>query len=301
MAEAKWCGHDSRGRPIPKDDLPQIADDFEAFRSSKSKLALGYHVTAHAICSGVLSPRYHEPTAAHVINHLASTHKLVSIQDLIDTGLVEIRTGDEVGKLNYGTGPVPFVRTSDISGWEIKIDPKHCVSEDLYSDLKMSQDVRRNDILMVRDGTYLIGSCAIVTEYDERIVYQSHIYKIRCLNQKRLSPYLLLAILSSKPVQRQIKAKTFTQDIIDSLGARITEIVLPIPKSSAAREQIESLVRKVIADRVEARELARKAKLLVVDPNFGAYSDSTSACESTSGSAFNRVVFATASDASPSM
>lgn len=28
MAEAKWCGHDSRGREIPKDDLPDILDTY---------------------------------------------------------------------------------------------------------------------------------------------------------------------------------------------------------------------------------------------------------------------------------
>jgi type I restriction enzyme M protein len=121
---------------------------------------------------------------------------------------------------------------------------------------------------MVRDGTYLIGTCAIITKYDERIVYQSHIYKIRCLKPKQLSPHLLLAILSSEPVQRQVRAKTFTQDIIDSLGSRITEIILPIPRRASGRRRIEELVRKVIADRVEARELARRAKRFVVDPTL---------------------------------
>ncbi|WP_207792059.1 N-6 DNA methylase [Siccirubricoccus phaeus] len=279
MAEAKWCGHDSRGRTIPKDDLPQIADDYQAFKEGKAG-ELGYKVDPKVLKANILSPRYHEPTAARATHHLTKTHELVSVQELVDEMAIEIRTGDEVGKLAYGTGPIPFVRTSDLSGWEIKIDPKHCVSEEVYERLKESQDVKRDDILMVRDGTYLIGTCAIVSEYDERIVYQSHIYKIRCLRPDRLSPYLLLAALSSEPVQRQIKAKTFTQDIIDSLGNRINELVLPLPRSREARQEIEEIVRKVVADRVEARELARRAKLLIVDPKFspsaGSHSKSSS-------------------------
>lgn len=267
MAEAKWCGHDSRGRPIPKDDLPQISDDFKRFGST-GKMKIGYGVGAGLIKSNVLSPRYHEPTAARVTQHLAKTHNLISMQELLDKREIEIRTGDEVGKLSYGTGPVPFVRTSDLSSWEIKIDPKHCVAEEVYEALRTSQDVKRDDILMVRDGTYLIGSCAIVSEYDEKIVYQSHILKIRCLKGCRLSPHLLLALLSSEPVQKQIKAKTFTQDIIDSLGNRLSEIVLPIPKEAKARAQIEKLVKKAVADRIEAREISRKVKLLVVDPAY---------------------------------
>lgn len=299
MAEAKWCGHDSRGRPVPKDDLPQISEDLKAFRARKS-VVMSYAVPAAAIKGNILSPRYHEPAAARVTNHLATSHELITVQELVENGVIEIRTGNEVGKLAYGTGPVPFVRTSDISGWEIKIDPKHCVSEELYNELRASQDVRRNDILMVRDGTYLIGSCAIVTEYDERILYQSHIYKIRCIRPDRLSPYLLIASLSSDPVQRQIKAKTFTQDIIDSLGNRINELILPLPKSSRARHDIEGIVRKVIDDRVEARELARKAKALVVDPEFRTYSATTSAAAARSGSLVSGVDVA-APAASPSM
>lgn len=268
MAEAKWCGHDSRGRTIPKDDLPQIADDYVAFREGKPG-ELGYRVDPMLLRANILSPRYNEPTAARATHHLIGTHELVSVQELIEERALEIRTGNEVGKLAYGTGPIPFVRTSDLSGWEVKIDPKHCVSEEIYERLRLSQDVRRDDIFMVRDGTYLIGTCAIVSEYDERIVYQSHIYKIRCLRPDRVPPHLLLAVLSSDPVQRQIKAKTFTQDIIDSLGNRISELVLPLPRSAEARQEIESLVQKVVADRIEARELARRAKVLVVDPLFG--------------------------------
>src|SRR5689334_1315219 len=98
---------------------------------------------------------------------------------------------------------------------------------------------------MVRDGTYLIGSCAIVTEYDEKILYQSHLLKFRVLKPEQLSPFLFLAALSSVPVQRQIKSKTFTQDIIDSLGTRYTEILLPLPKGRVARAEIEALVKKV--------------------------------------------------------
>ncbi|MGQ4809970.1 hypothetical protein NKDENANG_03413 [Candidatus Entotheonellaceae bacterium PAL068K] len=82
-----------------------------------------------------------------------------------------INTGHEVGKLAYGTGPIPFIRTSDIANWEIKLDPKHAVSTEIYEGFKDRQDVQAGDILMVRDGTYLVGTCAIVSKADTAIVY----------------------------------------------------------------------------------------------------------------------------------
>ena len=119
---------------------------------------------------------------------------------------------------------------------------------------------------MVRDGTYLIGTCAFVSQYDTEIVYQSHIYKIRVNPNNLFDNYLLLAVLSSQPVVAQIKSMSFTQDIIDTLGDRIYDIILPIPNSLERRKEISSMVKKVIEDRVEARELARKARLAVTEP-----------------------------------
>ena len=133
-----------------------------------------------------------------------------------------------------------------------------------YDSRKEKQGIRANDLLMVKDGTYLIGTCALITEYDTEIVYQSHLYKIRVQDNKiGLSPFLLLAVLSCQVVQRQIRAKQFTQDIIDSLGERINELVLPIPKSKKKRDQITKMVQTSISQRVEARELAKAARRAV--------------------------------------
>ena len=266
MAEAQWCGNDSRGRAIDRDELPEIGQRFRAFQAEKMQghSHLGYGVNPCNINDNVLAPRYYDPEVDAVLDYLGETHDLVSIQKLLDDDVLEISTGHEVGKLAYGSGTVPFVRTSDISNWEVKLDPKHCVSDEVYDTLAAKQDVRAGDILMVRDGTYLIGTCAFVTEYDTRIVFQSHMYKLRVKQPKKLSPHLLLAALSSEPVQKQIQAKRFTQDIIDSLGDRITELVLPLPKDDGIRHRIAATVEKSINERVESRELARKACLDIV-------------------------------------
>lgn len=266
MAEAKWCGNDSRGRQIEKDDLPEIASRYH--RSVNQDLTnssnLGYEVSTNKIVDHILAPRYYNPEVNQELLLLQETHDLVQLGEMIDSGLIEIKTGDEVGKLAYGTGNIPFIRTTDISTWEIKIDPKHSISEEIYQTLATKQDVQENDILMVKDGSYLIGTCGFITKYDTRIVFQSHLYKLRVTDVSRLSPYLLLAALSSEPVRQQIKAKCFTQDIIDSLGDRIYELILPMPKDKSILERVTQTVKKSIEDRIEARELARKACLELV-------------------------------------
>lgn len=263
MAEAEHCGHDSRGKPTDRDDLPTILDSYRAAETGDLALGdetiLGYVLDQEKIEGTVLSPRYYDPSVRDAMTALAETHHILRIGDLVDRGALAITTGHEVGKAAYGTGDIPFVRTSDLSNWEIKIDPKHGVSRSVYEKYRQKQDVQPEDILMVRDGTYLIGTCAMVTEYDREIVFQSHVYKIRVLDSEVISPYVLLASLTSDVVQDQIRSKRFTQDIIDSLGKRILDITVPVPKDDGLRVRIEKMVRTAISDRIEARELARQA------------------------------------------
>ena len=188
----------------------------------------------------------------------------MSVRDLEDREVISIMTGDEVSKESYGTGTIPFIRTSDIANWEIKLDPKQGLSRNIYERYKTKQDVKTNDILMVRDGTYLVGTCAIITEDDEEIVFQSHIYKIRVEKPEELDPLLLLALLSCPLVKGQIFAKRFTQDIIDTLGERIHELLLPIPKSQEDRKKIADDVRKIIDYKKQAKDMIRKVVSSVV-------------------------------------
>ena len=267
MAIAKWCGHDSRGLPVPYDDLPQILTNYLSFES-KSNIAYdhkGFVMRESDILNDIYVPKYYNPEIQSALSELEDSHDLLLFGDLVDRGTLSYGIGDEVGKLAYGTGNFPFVRTSDIANWEIKLDPKHGLSQDIYDEYREGQDVRKDDILMVRDGTYLVGTCALITKYDTKIVYQSHLYKIRSNDCDALHPYLLLAVLSSPIVKEQIFAKQFTQDIIDSLGGRILELVLPIPKSPVEKEEIISKVDEIICHKGASRELTREVILSVAD------------------------------------
>jgi len=81
----------------------------------------------------------------------------------------------------------------------------------------------------LKDGTYLVGTSAVVSDLDTKILYQSHIFKIRVNNPEVIDPWILFAGLNSPVVKRQMHAKRFTQDIIDTLGNRLSEVRIPVP------------------------------------------------------------------------
>jgi type I restriction enzyme M protein len=272
MADAKWCGHDSRGNATVRevagvevllDDVPTVAENYVNFRDSGlvPEDHLGFMQPRTELEGSVLVPKYYDPELVTAVEALTATHEMPAMQEFIDSGAISITTGIEVGKMAYGTGPIPFIRTSDMSNWELKADPKHGVSVELYKALKAQHldrfDVRAGDIFMVRDGTYLIGTSAVVSSLDTQILYQSHVMKIRVNDEAEINPWLLFASLNSPIVKRQIRAKRFTQDIIDSLGNRLGEVRVPIPRDSATRKRISKEVRLAVQRRAELREVTR--------------------------------------------
>ncbi|MBF0336434.1 MAG: N-6 DNA methylase [Nitrospirae bacterium] len=275
MAEAKWCGHDSRGNPTIRissdgeevllDDIPDIIKRFKEFTLDKSFTAnhLGFTLSSETIRNRILVPKYYNPEIETDITSLSITHNMVTIEELLKNGIITLDTGVEIGKMAYGTGTIPFIRTSDISNWEIKADFKHGISKQIYENYKSQIDVLAGDILMVRDGTYLIGNTAIVTESDVPMIFQSHIYRIRVVKPDSLSPWLLFACLNSPIVRRQVRAKQFTQDIIDTLGKRLFEIALPIPKEETMCNQIAYEMQEVIETRIRLRNRAKEIAMEV--------------------------------------
>lgn len=62
--------------------------------------------------------------------------------------------------------------------------------------------------------------------------------KIRSLKPELLSPGLLFALLNLPFVRQQMRNKQFTRDVIDTIGNRLVEVLLPIPKDRGLRKMI---------------------------------------------------------------
>ncbi len=257
MGDAKWCGHDSRGNKIPNNDVPDILKTYEIYKDKgiiKSELC--FEFDQNGIEDFILAPKYYSNEIKSVEDKLSKEYLFIKVQKLVDEKVLDIHTGDEVGKLAYGTGSISFIRTSDISDWEIKSDSKHKLANDVYEKYKKKQDVKAGDLLLVKDGTYLIGNVAIVTDSDVKMVYQSHLFKIRVLdNDYGLDGYSLLSLMSSDFVYKQIKSKQLTQDIIDSLGKRLFGITLAIPKDPEILKEISKKTAKIIDLKMESKNL----------------------------------------------
>jgi type I restriction enzyme M protein len=276
MADVKWCGHDSRGNPTLRkgkdgryvllDEVPHVAPRFRLLTTAPTRGDhRGFSLSSDDIRGQILVPKYYSPEVEASLLSLKTSHNLITLGSLVQDGRISLATGIEIGKMAYGTGRIPFIRTSDLSNWEIKADFKHGVSNDIYEELRGRVDVLPGDILMVRDGTYLVGTTAIVTESDVPMLFQSHIFRIRVEDRGVVDAWLLLICLNAPVVKMQIRAKQFTQDIIDTLGQRILDLVLPIPKDRGVRARLARQAKEIMEQRVRLREQARRLPMMLED------------------------------------
>ena len=234
MAVALHCGHDRRGRTQLVDESP-IADDYPEIGET-------YHQKKSSVWQDVtlskpyyLCPRYYDSSVRTALDDLSMQWNvnLVSIEELVSQELLSYQKGHEVGGESYGTGDIPFVRTSDISNYEISIDPTRGISEEIYQKYRASQALKAGDILMVCDGRYRIGRTAILHAATTRCVVQSHVRILSIPTQAPFDAYDLIFALNLPPVQRQIRNLVFVQSTLGSLGPRLREVLLPLPLTEA--------------------------------------------------------------------
>jgi type I restriction enzyme M protein len=231
VAAALRCGHDRRGRTSRPDGTAH-EDDFERLAKSfpqngsrngtwkKVELSKPFYVV----------PRYYlrDTEFSDAEMEIIGKAECLSIGDMIDRGILSVRKGHEVGSHAYGSGDIPFVRTSDVNNFEISTDPTNAISEDFYEEYRTQQNLRPGDILMVVDGRYRIGATAILTENNYRCVVQSHFRILSITNRAALDPYELLFALNLSSARLRIRDLVFVQSTLGTLGARLLELQVPV-------------------------------------------------------------------------
>src|SRR5262249_55481251 len=152
----------------------------------------------------------------------------------------------------------PFIRTSDLVDWELKLDVRHGVSEDIFDEYRQKGSVEAGDILVVRDGTYLVGSSALVGPNDIPALFCGGLVFGRV--EGGVDRFALLALLNLPLVRRQLRSKQFSRDVIDTLGKRFLEVKIPSldgPSARAVGSQVEALFERKQAVRQEILALNR--------------------------------------------
>ncbi|WP_155644364.1 hypothetical protein [Burkholderia territorii] len=214
---------------------------------------LAFKLPRSSVIDRILIPKFYDPELVAAEQEALEKFDLVELGDVLLPGARGSRLGNWIRREHYGSGEIPFVRTSDLVNWRIRPDFKKAVSDDVYQSVKAIQDISPNDILFVAHGTYLVGQVAIIAQGEEKLVLQDHVFRLRIDPESGVHPYLLLAALSTPFVKRQVRARQFSADIIDKIGNRHLGIKVPIPKSNVLQRKIIDTVQGVFESQDSAR------------------------------------------------
>lgn len=272
MGVTEEIGHDHNGKPIfrydPKtnefskeiwDDTVTIRDELKDPGNPNNKNT--FLVKASDIKNNVYVPRYYWNQKIEGLRQEAEAQGLefVQMKSLLDEGILKDFSGHGSPSSKFkGKGQVPYVRVADIVNWAMYKNPTALVPESVYRDVKGNGvDLKEEDVLFVRRGSYRIGSVAMVSPFDKDVLLTREIQVMRILkpsNKYDIDAYYLLYLLSHQITQKQLPEKIMIDTTLPNIGRRWEDLYLPISKDPEVRKKISQRVRQVIQSRWQSQE-----------------------------------------------
>lgn len=283
MGVAEEIGHDHNGKDIFRynketgefssekwDDTVIIREELHDPSNKDNKNV--FVVDAVNIKNDVYVPRYYWNKRIEKLREQAERQNLefVQVSTLIEKGIIQDFPGHGSPAAKYkGKGTIPYVRVADIVNWDIYKNPVSLIPESAYRAIRGSNgvDLEEKDVLFVRRGSYRIGSVAMVSKQDRKVLLTREIHVFRVLNEKNkygIDAFYLLYLFSHKLTQDQLYNKVMIDTTLPNIGRRWDELYLPVAKNPAEREKIKEKIKQALTKKWEGQE-----KLAQLQEEFG--------------------------------
>ena len=261
MATPSEMGHNHQGKAIFRpgtdeiwNDVPAVLKELDDPTAKRNEFV--FTVPWQAIeKAGHLMPHYYAYRRRQ--RRAPKGCAWVSLGKLLEEGAIEAWDGHgSPPSAAKGAGPIPYIRVADIVNWELYRNPTTGVPRRVYQAMtRKCPAVRAGDVLFVRRGSYRIGTVAMASPRDAQVLLTREILTLRVgENARHLTPFYLLALLSSREVQRQIEHLVFIDTTLPNIGERWRELRLPLAKARQDAERQSALVKSAIQSKWEAQE-----------------------------------------------
>lgn len=272
MAVAEEIGHDHQGRTLYRFDTKtmqftgEIWDDTKIIREELKDLfnpnnQYIFTVKANDVRNDIYVPRYYwqKRTQSILADAKKSGYEPIRIQKLLDEGIIAAYSGYGSPPSGFkGRGEIPYIRVADIVNWEMYKNPTALVPREIYLKTKgKGVDLKPEDIIFVRRGSYRIGTVAMVSPFDTEVLLTRELVVIRVVkpdNQYGVDPYYLLYTLSHEITQRQLPQKVLIDTTLPNIASRWKELYLPILKDKAVVQTISYSIKQALQSKWKAQE-----------------------------------------------
>ena len=240
-----------------EDEMSEAAALLISDYGTPNKLKFSFKQTA-ARDAGVLVASYFWRTPyLDALSTFASENQceLISIGDLVAKNELICESGHGSPKGQFkGKGSVPYIKVSDIKNWRINENPKYFIPDEEAKRLRRKKTLKAFDLVTPTRASKNIGLVALVMPWQTHVILTKEILVLRCGKSSRISPWLLLVMMSLRVVNDQFRYLVQMQTNREDLGKRFFELLIPVPKDKKVKERWEEHVRKFFQAQVEARE-----------------------------------------------
>lgn len=260
MCVAEEMGHNHKGDPLYRwdhdknekgeeiwDDLTSISEEIKNGKPAKYTFSVSSDEVKK---TGIYVPRYYWKNGSDIIEKEIKKEgmRLLPMQQLIDEGIVLFSDGHGSPPAeNKGKGDIPYIRVKDIVNWEIYKDPTAKIPENIYKKLSKEKELEELDILYVKRGSYRIGSVAMASPYDKKVLLTKEILTLKVKENKYdVDSYYLLYLMSHWITQHQTKNKVLIETTLPNIANRWKEISLPVHNDKVTIKHISNKIKEVI-------------------------------------------------------
>lgn len=184
---------------------------------------------------------------------------------MLDDGIIEAYAGYGSPPSGFkGRGDIPYIRVADIVNWELYKNPTSGVPREIYEKIKGKKtDLKPEDIIFVRRGSYRIGTVAMVSPFDTEVLLTSELVILRVVkpeNEYNIDPYYLIYMLSHEITQRQLPQKIMIDTTLPNIADRWKELYLPVMKDKAEVVKVSERIKSAFQAKWKAQEEISKLR-----------------------------------------
>ena len=265
MANPQEMGHDLKGNPLYRpgtrelwDDLAVVLQEIQDPDDPANRYT--FRVDWNDVDADILVPGYYQG-----IRHppdLPAGRRAVRLGHLWQAGVIQHWDGHGSPPASEkGRGTVPYIRVKDIVNWELYRNPLDFITDELWTQMTTGtkkEVPREGDVIFVRRGSYRIGTVAMASPRDDKLLLTRELLVLRVVEGSQydgltITPFYLLALLSSPFVQKQMRHLVFMDTTLPNIGDRWKDLILPVHQDSAHMEQHSALVEQAIRNKWRAQ------------------------------------------------
>jgi type I restriction enzyme M protein len=246
----EFCGHDKKGRPTEKDDIPKIAETYQ----SKKLNETNFFIKQELLESSFVAKRYLKKYTDNIEKIISSKYEIVNFGDIVTSVHNGANIDDSSIYVEKKQG-IPYILVKTITKEGINFENLKYIKQTLKTNRDVIKNtVDENSIVMTRAGNS--GIAANIPPDLKGAVASGFLINIKV--KKEINPYYIVAYLNSEYGQMQLE-RISSGSILQSIRSSDLKQVKIILPPSEIQQTIGGKLKDAVYSAAQARASIEKA------------------------------------------